>query len=789
MTNFRQITATLAVIAAAAVPAASQAAGSVDLQGVTYQVDTLFHAQVGPGTTQTSLLLTSGTRHLRAFYTITDLTNTWVTVRAVSGTDNMTGGETVRQMATRKTAPGARYFAGVNGDFWFTSGTTSRGQSMIGTPIATCVADGTIYRALNGTEVQFSIGNDNAPVLGAVTFGGQVTKADGTSASIYGVNVDAVSDRVTLYNPTYYYGTNQTSSCSEVTVKFVDGDDSFAIGKTCQIEVVGSPSTAGDMDVPDTGLVLHGQGTTLDFINNLKEGDRLNLLLTATVGGNEFVPREIISGQPWVLNAGVTQAGDGSVHPRTVLGYDQTGTKIFMMAVDGRSTLSDGATTDVLGDLMRYAGAWMALNVDGGGSTTLYTSALGVRNRPSDGSERADANGIFSVSIAPDCDTISSIHFVDWSLNLPQYASYTPEFYGYNKYGMLIDTHVKGVQLLSPAALGVIKNDSTLFATGLGTHILQAVYQGDTISIACSVFASQDGINLKYNTVINDSYRYYTAEPQGSVLDKTVAIDPAALKWSSTDESVVSVDANGRMRGLKDGSAYVLGQVGEVTDSLLVNVQVPTAHVMPIDPNPDVDTWAISQLGGTDRTVTTNGNGFDLTYTGASARQARIVLTKQIELWSLPDSLRLRLNPGEATVKNVVFGVRANGGSLVYQTVTPDSMPANTETTLSLATEDWTDTNDMGNYPLTLESIQLNMGGNTTGKQYTMHFNGFETVYNALLYGDIDGNGTVNVSDVTSLINAILAGTQTASTDLNGDGAVNLSDVTLLINLVLASNG
>ena len=53
--------------------------------------------------------------------------------------------------------------------------------------------------------------------------------------------------------------------------------------------------------------------------------------------------------------------------------------------------------------------------------------------------------------------------------------------------------------------------------------------------------------------------------------------------------------------------------------------------------------------------------------------------------------------------------------------------------------------------------------------------------------GDINGDGEVNVSDVTALINKILgSSTYTdAVCDINGDGEINVSDVTALINLIL----
>ena len=59
--------------------------------------------------------------------------------------------------------------------------------------------------------------------------------------------------------------------------------------------------------------------------------------------------------------------------------------------------------------------------------------------------------------------------------------------------------------------------------------------------------------------------------------------------------------------------------------------------------------------------------------------------------------------------------------------------------------------------------------------------------FTASLIGDINGDGSVNVADVTTLINMILNSTFTVNsvTDVNGDGSVNVADVTTLIHIIL----
>lgn len=49
--------------------------------------------------------------------------------------------------------------------------------------------------------------------------------------------------------------------------------------------------------------------------------------------------------------------------------------------------------------------------------------------------------------------------------------------------------------------------------------------------------------------------------------------------------------------------------------------------------------------------------------------------------------------------------------------------------------------------------------------------------------GDVNGDGEVNISDVNSVINAVLSGAGNA--DVNEDGEVNLSDVNYVIDIIL----
>ena len=184
---------TIASFLLSAVAAITAVAGNVwSIQGTEYTVDTLFHNQIGPGTTQTSLWFRNATTldALRVFYTTMDMTNPYLSLRGVCATDKLAGNEKISGMAERKSKPGARYMVGVNGDFFYTRGTTSRGVSTVGTPYGSTIVDGVIYRARNNAREykNFVVATDGSLYADPFFFSGSIVAADGSQATVGGIN-------------------------------------------------------------------------------------------------------------------------------------------------------------------------------------------------------------------------------------------------------------------------------------------------------------------------------------------------------------------------------------------------------------------------------------------------------------------------------------------------------------------------------------------------------------------------------------------------------------------------
>lgn len=110
-------------------------------------------------------------------------------------------------------------------------------------------------------------------------------------------------------------------------------------------------------------------------------------------------PMLLKNGQQYALSK---NAFNDNRHPRTAIAIK--GNQLILLTVDGRNAKSQGFNLEELSKIFRWYGCQEAMNLDGGGSTTLYIKGQpdgGVVNYPSDNKlfdhfgERAVSNIIY----------------------------------------------------------------------------------------------------------------------------------------------------------------------------------------------------------------------------------------------------------------------------------------------------------------------------------------------------------------------------------------------------------
>ena len=161
------------------------------------------------------------------------------------------------------------------------------------------------------------------------------------------------------------------------------------------------------VNIPENGYIIAGRGSRAVPLQQLTVGQRvrLNIQTTPNVDKIKFA----IGGGSIILKNGeisLTDINSKGANPRTGIGINRNNTEMILVTIDGRDSSFKGVSQEVFGAIMKELGAYNALNLDGGGSTTMAIKPIGedkakVVNKPSEGSQRLIVNGVGVVSNAP----------------------------------------------------------------------------------------------------------------------------------------------------------------------------------------------------------------------------------------------------------------------------------------------------------------------------------------------------------------------------------------------------
>jgi hypothetical protein len=157
--------------------------------------------------------------------------------------------------------------------------------------------------------------------------------------------------------------------------------------------VLGIDENREKIAVPPGTMILMARGKDADGLRQSAIGARVKI--KTRVDGYDFKGIEnVIGGGPLLVRGGALAPGaiEDTRHPRTAMGMDRDG-NLWYVIVDGRQPMSVGATFREMGEVMRKLGCVEAINLDGGGSSSMMLFGTTL-NRPSGGVERAIGNGI-----------------------------------------------------------------------------------------------------------------------------------------------------------------------------------------------------------------------------------------------------------------------------------------------------------------------------------------------------------------------------------------------------------
>lgn len=722
------------------------AMAEVTLAGKVNTIDTLAYYQVGPGTWYLQLRMTlksSGENRRDVYILQVDRRNPYVSVQTVLSNDSVEKGEQTSSMAMRKSQPGKRYFAGTNGDWWSTT--------RPGVPEGAFVAENMIAitpQQGRATYAMCAIDQKDSLYFGHDFFTDVHLQTDNDTVRCNHVNDIQYDNELVLYNSFNGHYTHTDASAVEVLCRILP-ESAWGTNTTMNAEVVRVESNKGNMHIDEGCFVLSATGDKQTHLINLIEGQKISIKISSSINNIYADFKSALGGQDrtFMLVNGVVDNNWDENHPRTGLGYSITGDTIIHCVVDGRGK-SLGATTGVLAEIMRYYGAYNAMNMEGGGSSTMYLMQTGVMNATSDGYERAESQGIFAVSSAPDDEEIARIAALKPVARLPKYGVLSPTFLGYNQYDMLLNMDVANVQLSCDSTVGYF-DDLGRFVC-LQSGLLHASLGDIRTTIEIRLIDSAP-IDIRLDSVLCGAGKPYKVEVQGMVDDEPIDLLSDALQWESLNPSVAEVDNTGEIIPIMNGVTHIIGSLGDFQDTIMVKVEIPEASIWMWDDFSQPDEWTLTASAGFNPSIlvpTSEEEKAKLHFTFKKGRALRITLKKDAPFYSVPHTIRLTLTTA-ALFERVEFTIRANNTSDAKTIVVLPEQQANMPIDVFVPVEEYFG-DDAAIYPLHCQSLNLKPLASNTAGEYDIILSGIE-----LLYGDeptIDMTQTVQSNTANKVL-------------------------------------
>ena len=258
-------------------------------------------------------------------------------------------------------------------------------------PVGAVVSAGRVLRSPVGTHHQFTAGWGPLMASGILEWKARLVSSDLRDLTVTGLNDPNLTDGAVLFTPSWGPTLTRGPEHTTLVLHFTGGVGELVPATTEAVELVGLVAGPAEIPIGPGTALLTGTGEAGNALRDLwtraeQGAASRRALLRVDLGPDA---RESVGGTPVLVRDGRAWVqGDGTgfvsgLHPRTVAGWDAAG-RVLLVTVDGRQPgHSEGMALPELADFLVGIGAVEALNLDGGGSTTMVIAGQ-IVNLPSD---------------------------------------------------------------------------------------------------------------------------------------------------------------------------------------------------------------------------------------------------------------------------------------------------------------------------------------------------------------------------------------------------------------------
>ncbi|MEK4285436.1 S-layer homology domain-containing protein [Ureibacillus sp. FSL K6-0165] len=506
--------------------------------------------------------------------------------------------ETVTAIANRDSKDGNRVVGAINAAFFNMSD---------GVPLFLIAKNN---RIINGGAI--SEGADqylNVPTAFGIDKNGQgiidyfdfqiTMTTNGQSYQLTGMDRVRNGNEVIVYTPNYYKGYTDNNQYGFDII--VEGDTPIGeiyFGDTISGVVKEiAPYGESKHPIPKNGFILSVQGGSplSKTLSSLQIGQQIdvNFSIDSKWQDAQFIvatgPFLVRDGKPYIMMSTASSRAR-EVAPRTVVAVSKDKKTVHFITVDGRQSHSKGMNMKELADYLVSLGVDTAINLDGGGSTTMAMRKYGsndvvVVNKPSGGSQRAVHAILEAISTAPLGEAkIMKFTRTNVGTMLEGTSSTVSVQYVLDEYYNPLPITPDSISLASQNGTLTISG-TTFTTTKAGQDRIYIMYNGKVVqSFPVTIVDAPSQMTIKgAQEVVVGATQNYTVEAKDTE-GKNLIYNANQVKWS-VEGNIGTITSTGQFKATTAGSGKIIATLGSKTVSIPVKVKekvifkdVPTNH-------------------------------------------------------------------------------------------------------------------------------------------------------------------------------------------------------------------
>ena len=344
-------------------------------------------------------------------------------------------------------------------------------------------------------------------------------------------------------------------------------------GKVKEIRENGEP-----FEIPEDGFVVATYGETAKrMMEDFKKNNKVEVDIEMDLDIDE-IKMAVSGGAVLVKEGEIPETFSSNItgsNPRTAIGVSKDGNTLYLVTVDGRQVSSIGMTQTELAEFLKEKGVYNAINLDGGGSTTMVARNLGEAviktvNSPSGGSLRMVTNAI-GIYNNKKTGSLSNLVLKVPEENVFVNSKMQIEVLGYDKYYNPVEVDFDDVDFTVDGVLATVEDGMIFAGDEAGTAKITAKKGKAKATISVDVLSAPNELQIspkKEAVNLGDSVTYAVIAKNKNGYYATLLGDDLTFKVISGDGKF----EENKYVPKKEGDHIIEISVGDTKSYALVTV-------------------------------------------------------------------------------------------------------------------------------------------------------------------------------------------------------------------------